>query len=293
MSINNKDEALQIVDTKVRQTWLETVKQNELLNGVQLGEATIEDEAEFNGHKAYQYHIDGLPMTRDGRKRWVVDTGETIETTLNEDENTLEKAYTKLQSRKAAKLLQVKPDELESAKVDGVGLRFYEPTRGGRSLILGDDGGVLFANSSVAPDSHIQAYKDGKRTPTEVFGQNEATNNSVSSAPEPTESVKLEGVRLLADEQSIAASLSTEALSEYIKSVSEAIETIVKDSPTTFELLLQFELATGKPVTVQISNQGEVSQELLQKINDALLALQTPAISGDPVPFQVHYKVNS
>lgn len=169
MTINNKDEALQIVETKVRQTWLEAVKENELLNDVQLGEAIIKGEAEFNGHKAYQYHIDGLPMTRDGRQRWVLDTGETIETTLNEDENTLEKAYAKLLSRKAAELLRAKPEELDYAAVDGVGLRFYEPTRGGRSLILGDDGGILFANSSVAPDSHIQAYKDGKRTPVESF----------------------------------------------------------------------------------------------------------------------------
>ena len=35
-------------------------------------------------------------MSRDGRKRWLLDTGETIDTTLKEDENTIEKAIKKV-----------------------------------------------------------------------------------------------------------------------------------------------------------------------------------------------------
>ncbi len=143
-----------------------------------------------------------------------------------------------------------------------------------------------------------QQQRDDQQYHNPVDGQVYVTDGTwqtyspASPVPEPTGPVKLEGVRLLADEQTIAASVSTEALSQYIKSISEAVETAAKDSPTAFELLLQFELAADKPVFVQISNQGEVSQELLQKIYEALTALQAPAVSGNPVPFQAHYKIN-
>lgn len=176
MQVTNKDEAFNFVDTRIRQHWLELAKQNEFLSGLKLGQATIEQEAEFDGHKVWQFHFEGLPATMDARRQWIVDTGEIIETTLNDDENTLEKAYAKLQrvqifNKKAAKLLGVKTEDLAIAEADEIGLRFYEPIRDGRSIILGNDDGVLFANSSVNPEDHIQAYKDGKRTSQKNFAK--------------------------------------------------------------------------------------------------------------------------
>ena len=161
MLINNKDDALKIVDTQIRQKWLET-------NTLELGQAEIIQEIDFTGHKAWQYHIEGLPMSRDARKRWLVDTGETVDTTINEDENTLDKAYAKLYRymtfrKKAAQKLGIDEDNLSGSDIKGLGMRFFEAIRGGRSIIIGDDGGVLIANSSVSIDEHIQAYRDGKR----------------------------------------------------------------------------------------------------------------------------------
>lgn len=38
------------------------------------------------------------------------------------------------------------------------------PTKTGFGLIVGNDGQVLYANSSVNPNTHIEEYKKGRRT---------------------------------------------------------------------------------------------------------------------------------
>ncbi len=180
MQVNNEDEAFNFVDTQIRQHWLEVSKKDEFISSLELGKAVILQEEDFNGHKVWQFNIEGLPMSRDGRRRWIVDTGEIIETTLDEEENTLDKAYAKLQRvqtsrEKAAELLGIDAENLAVAKADEIGMRCYEPIMGGRSVIIGNDGGLLFANSTVNPEDHIQAYKDGKRTLEENFASSNTT----------------------------------------------------------------------------------------------------------------------
>lgn len=46
---------------------------------------------------------------------------------------------------------------------------FWEAGRGGGSLIVGADGGVLFASSSVPFDAHVDAYNQGRRTDPTAF----------------------------------------------------------------------------------------------------------------------------
>lgn len=41
---------------------------------------------------------------------------------------------------------------------------FWEIGRGGGALIVGEDGRVLFANSSVSFDAHTDAFASGQRT---------------------------------------------------------------------------------------------------------------------------------
>lgn len=54
------------------------------------------------------------------------------------------------------------------------------------------------------------------------------THTPASPAPEPIGTVKLESVRLLNDEPTFAASVSSEALSQYIKSATAAVEATAK-----------------------------------------------------------------
>jgi hypothetical protein len=53
-------------------------------------------------------------------------------------------------------------------------LYVWEPKRGGGTLLIGVDGGVLFANSLVNFDDHLEAYRKGMRTDPEKFSQGSA-----------------------------------------------------------------------------------------------------------------------
>lgn len=46
---------------------------------------------------------------------------------------------------------------------------FWEAGRGGGSLIVGSDGSILFATSSVPFDAHVAAYEQGRRTDSDAF----------------------------------------------------------------------------------------------------------------------------
>lgn len=72
----------------------------------------------------------------------------------------------------AAELLQLSISEVE--QYSGIikeleALYVSVPVKGGASLIVGNDGRVLYASSAVSYAKHIEAYKSGKRTPFESF----------------------------------------------------------------------------------------------------------------------------
>ena len=70
----------------------------------------------------------------------------------------------------ALKLLKTPESiELKQEVIDENALHVYEACMGGRSLIVGSDGQVLFADSSIGFDEHLQAYREGLRTPLEDF----------------------------------------------------------------------------------------------------------------------------
>lgn len=70
------------------------------------------------------------------------------------------------------KLLKLTIDEVKSnyGIIDSNGaLYFSETFKGGQSIIVGQDGMVLFANSSIGYDEHLQEFENGRRTPLEAF----------------------------------------------------------------------------------------------------------------------------
>ncbi len=72
----------------------------------------------------------------------------------------------------AAKLLNLTTDEVQ-ANSDIIpelsALYVSIPIKSGESLIVGNDGQVLYADSSIGYTKHLEAYKEGKRTPIESF----------------------------------------------------------------------------------------------------------------------------
>lgn len=72
----------------------------------------------------------------------------------------------------AATLLKVDPSTFDQSSKEFPKIRaFYlwENVRGGRALVIGHDRSVLFANSSVRPSDHRQAFANGERTPVDQF----------------------------------------------------------------------------------------------------------------------------
>lgn len=68
----------------------------------------------------------------------------------------------------AAKLLNVPVETLTGCCgeiTEANAMYFSVPEKGGGSLIIGDDGGVLYADSSVGYKRHLDAYLKGVRTP--------------------------------------------------------------------------------------------------------------------------------
>ena len=82
----------------------------------------------------------------------------------------------KEQYQLAAKLLQIDLKKVEDygGMIDDLSaLDVSVPEKGGDSLIVGIDGGVLYANSSIGYSRHVEAFKKGNRTPLEAFERNE------------------------------------------------------------------------------------------------------------------------
>ncbi len=93
--LTTREAALEFVDTVIRKKWDTEIQTNPLLSTTVLGQASIVEEVNVTDHQAWQYTIEGLPVSRDARKRWVLDTGDMIDTTLSDDADTLEKAIAK------------------------------------------------------------------------------------------------------------------------------------------------------------------------------------------------------
>lgn len=72
----------------------------------------------------------------------------------------------------AAKLLQLSNAEVEEygGVIEDISALYVSvPEKGGASIIVGNDGTVLYADSSIGYSRHLQEYKNGRRTPLEDF----------------------------------------------------------------------------------------------------------------------------
>jgi hypothetical protein len=114
--LNSQVEALQYVDTVLRSGYGGELGGAELLSG----------EIIVDGHKAWRYHIEGLPMSRDGRQRWLLDTGETFDTTFHDSDNTPEKALAKLRKMQIISKQEYLAVGNERAKLQSVNLLLPE-----------------------------------------------------------------------------------------------------------------------------------------------------------------------
>ena len=104
-----------------------------------------------------------------------------------------------------------------------------------------------------------------------------------------TEKVDLENVRLLQDQEEMAARTSVPDLVAFIKLAQAAASGVFARYDKAASLLVQFTCTPGKHV-VQIASQGEPPQQLLGAYYDKLAALEPLKVSGE-VKFQFLLKV--
>ena len=83
MKLDNQDQALEYLNTEVK---------NEAQGPGKIGDATISEEKEVAGHKAWAFYIEGTYMHGNTTGRWLLDTGEIVDTDAFENK-TIEKAY--------------------------------------------------------------------------------------------------------------------------------------------------------------------------------------------------------
>lgn len=83
MKLDNQDQALE---------YLNTVVKKEAQGPGEIGDVTISEEKEVAGHKAWAFYIKGTYMHGNTTGRWLLDTGEVVDTDAFENK-TIEEAY--------------------------------------------------------------------------------------------------------------------------------------------------------------------------------------------------------
>ena len=76
------------------------------------------------------------------------------------------------QIKLASELLQIPYNEAKeycSTIENSKALYFGVPVKGGSAIIVGEDGQVLYADSSIGYSQHVEEYNNGRRTPIEAF----------------------------------------------------------------------------------------------------------------------------
>lgn len=114
-----------------------------------------------------------------------------------------------------------------------------------------------------------------------------------SSPREPKDNARIQnkGIRLLTAQKEIAQRTTVEALVAFFKRIDASAQSTLADVPTKATILAQFACSPGKH-EVQISHQGDVTQEKLQSFYQALVALEAMPVSSGEVSFQLTIEID-
>ena len=146
-------------------------------------------------------------------------------------------------------------------------------------------------DDNTQDNSQYQNPVDGKTYVTNGQWQDYQPQNPQPVAQDSK--VVLDHVRLLTDQNTVAANLSTEQLSQYIKDVTAAVTGATEETSAPFQLMLQFELSPSDTPKLQLADRGGADNTVLRKVYDAALAVTAPSPSAQALSFQVMFNVNS
>src|SRR5262249_13664346 len=114
-----------------------------------------------------------------------------------------------------------------------------------------------------------------------------------TSQPSISDSVRHQHVRLLSPQQLIAANVSLDRLTAFLKIAEAQVKTHLCSSSTSFELLVQFSLFPDQAPQLQMAIQRAANEELLQQVYDALVAIEPLRTRERPISFQMHFLIEA
>ena len=99
------------------------------------------------------------------------------------------------------------------------------------------------------------------------------------------------GIRLLSSQEEFEANIDVSTLSAYTKAIESRILEIIESYPNSGDILLQVEISNNNSPKYKMSYQGNLTQEILQKIYDSLNKENGIRTKKSNVAFQIHYKI--
>lgn len=129
---------------------------------------------------------------------------------------------------------------------------------------------------------------DGKTYVTDQWKE----HKPVKPRPKVQKPVMNAGIRLLSTEQEIGKNLTAEQLVGYISSIEQQANLLIQEFTATGAILLQVSLSPGTQAEYQMSFQGEVPKQYLQKLYNELPRLTSPKVLVSNVAFQIQFNVD-
>lgn len=121
-----------------------------------------------------------------------------------------------------------------------------------------------------------------------------AQDNQPQDASPAQDTVKVEAkrVQLLAPEATFKANVSSEQLVALIKAMNKDVEQVFGRSETGCQLRVKVTLTPADGHEIELARQGDVSDEQLQTLYNALKKVPTPASGSQDLAFYVFYTVS-
>ncbi len=101
--------------------------------------------------------------------------------------------------------------------------------------------------------------------------------------------VQIGSARLLSTQEEFEKNLSVKTLADFMKATHANIEFSIGIPSSNFELLVNTTLSKDHDPAFEIASQGEVANELLQKIHDGLSKMKGLKTKSDTIKYQTHY----
>lgn len=145
--------------------------------------------------------------------------------------------------------------------------------------------------TAPAPDS-ANAYRNPVDGMTYVAEGGWRQYDGRKGDPAPTSGpVAILEVRFLSSDQDFGANVSTESLARFIRDVQSRVQTHLGACTQPAELLVQYTLSPKARPQLKLAAKGPLEQELLQKLHEALVAIEPLHSSAKEISFQVHFLI--